>query len=278
MSEKIYRFLLRLYPSRFRSRYGEEALQVFCDRLRDERGPLKKARLWVDVLRDLMVSAPREHSRVPARPAQTASGVPLFQVLEEESLRPDMFLLGTVLALLAVGAFVYLMTHGGNRVVFPFQIQEPMRSATAPAVGGIDGHEQPAPDEEDAKAPPVLVSAEERALVIRRVVDAVEKVDPDPIEARGVATFLQQQENAGAYERLPQGPMFARVLTREINDATQRVAVSVLCGQQPVPDSSIWIKPARPGSRAWLRIDDHFSVVVEPARRGPPSTLSAGRE
>lgn len=35
MSEKIYAWLLRLYPSRFRTAYGEEALQLFRDRSPD---------------------------------------------------------------------------------------------------------------------------------------------------------------------------------------------------------------------------------------------------
>ena len=38
MSEKIYAWLLRLYPSHFRKTYGEEALQLFRDRARDENG------------------------------------------------------------------------------------------------------------------------------------------------------------------------------------------------------------------------------------------------
>jgi hypothetical protein len=38
MSEKIYAWLLRLYPSHFRDRYGEEALQLFRDRAAHERG------------------------------------------------------------------------------------------------------------------------------------------------------------------------------------------------------------------------------------------------
>ena len=37
MSEKIYAWLLRLYPSRFREAYGDEAVQLFRDRARDEK-------------------------------------------------------------------------------------------------------------------------------------------------------------------------------------------------------------------------------------------------
>ena len=55
MSEKIYAFLLRLYPSRFRQQYGAEAVQLFQDRLRDERGLLPRLRLWIDLISDFAV-------------------------------------------------------------------------------------------------------------------------------------------------------------------------------------------------------------------------------
>ena len=38
MSEKIYAWLLRLYPSHFRKDYGGEALQLLRDRARNEKG------------------------------------------------------------------------------------------------------------------------------------------------------------------------------------------------------------------------------------------------
>ena len=40
MSEKIYAWLLRLYPSRFREEYGEAALELFRDRAHDEPADL----------------------------------------------------------------------------------------------------------------------------------------------------------------------------------------------------------------------------------------------
>ena len=90
MSEKIYTLLLRLYPSCFRQAYGEEALQLVRDRMRDERGAWRKLRLWVDLLVDLAISAPRQHlagrnSALAAAPAQgSVSGVPSFRILEDE--------------------------------------------------------------------------------------------------------------------------------------------------------------------------------------------------
>lgn len=63
MSETIYRWLLKLYPKRFREEYGAAAMQLFRDRLREERGVLGRLRFWVDVIADLAVSIPREHRR-----------------------------------------------------------------------------------------------------------------------------------------------------------------------------------------------------------------------
>ena len=63
MSEKIYAWLLKLYPVRFREDYGTYAMQLFCDRLRTERGIFRKLRFWLDLIVDLAISLPREYRR-----------------------------------------------------------------------------------------------------------------------------------------------------------------------------------------------------------------------
>jgi len=63
MSEKIYAWLLKLYPHRFRKNYAAAALQLFRDRSRVERGPMPRLRFWLDILIDLAGSLPREHWR-----------------------------------------------------------------------------------------------------------------------------------------------------------------------------------------------------------------------
>ena len=274
MSEKVYGWLLRLYPTRFRARFGEEAMQDFRDRLGQERGAMKRARLWLDMLRDFTVSAPREYSRVSTGPARTVSGVPLFQVLEEERLRPDMFLLGTVLALVAVGTFGFLLTHGGNRVVFPAAVQGSLQSAMAPAAGASGKQEAVATGEKGEATPVPLVTPAERALVVRRVIDAVERYDPDRAEAAGVAGWLEEQEKAGVWDGIRSGPYFAGELTRSMHGATRSVTVTVLCGQEPAAGSSIWVRPSGRGGRAWVRIDEHFSVAVAPVKPAAASVLA----
>jgi hypothetical protein len=63
MSEKLYTWLLKLYPLRFRQEYGPSAIQLFRDRLKAERGIFQQYRFWFDVISDLAISVPREHWR-----------------------------------------------------------------------------------------------------------------------------------------------------------------------------------------------------------------------
>jgi hypothetical protein len=118
MSEKIYAWLLRLYPSHFRKAYGQEALQLFRDRSRDETGFLPRLRLWCDLLADMAVSIPREYRRQEPALAVAAvqphvDGIPEFRSLESgESPRPGALFSGACLSLLGFAAISLLMVHG----------------------------------------------------------------------------------------------------------------------------------------------------------------------
>ena len=57
---RLYRALLRLYPVEFRDEYGREMAQMVRDRIARE----PRARLWIDLLRDLLRTAPKEHAHV----------------------------------------------------------------------------------------------------------------------------------------------------------------------------------------------------------------------
>src|SRR5438067_1279876 len=57
---RLYRALLRLYPAEFRDEYGREMAQMVRDRIARE----PRSRLWIDLLRDLMRTAPKEHAHV----------------------------------------------------------------------------------------------------------------------------------------------------------------------------------------------------------------------
>ena len=128
MFENIYAWLLRLYPSRFREEYGEEILQLFRDRARDETGFSRRLRLWLDLVADLAISVPREYyyfepELIGASADQRLGGLPSFVVIEGGSPRPGALLSGGVLTMLVLTTCSIFLTQGRGYV--------PRRSLTA---------------------------------------------------------------------------------------------------------------------------------------------------
>ena len=60
-AERIYRVLLRAYPTSTREACGEDMVQLLVDRLRDADSSVAMARVWVEAIADIAVTAPREH-------------------------------------------------------------------------------------------------------------------------------------------------------------------------------------------------------------------------
>ena len=81
--ERLARFLLRLYPEPFRTRFGDDLVQLTCDVLRDARagrpGSSGVLVTWLRVILDVLATAPSEHlnqRRVAhslSRPASTVT-------------------------------------------------------------------------------------------------------------------------------------------------------------------------------------------------------------
>jgi hypothetical protein len=116
MSEKIYTRLFRLYPSRFRKAYEDEALQLIRDRLRDEAGFFKRARLWWDLAMDVFAGLPQAYrnsyavtAEAPAAP--NAEGIPSFRMLDNEPLKRGSILIGSTLSLATIAAFGFLLSR-----------------------------------------------------------------------------------------------------------------------------------------------------------------------
>jgi hypothetical protein len=124
MFEKMYIRLLRLYPSRFRKEYGDEALQLIRDRLRDETGFLKRACLCWDLVADAFVSLPKEYRnsyalREAAPLSANSDGAPSFMVLEDEPLGRGSIFLGGVLSAAAIFAFALFLSWSRDQLPFP---------------------------------------------------------------------------------------------------------------------------------------------------------------
>jgi hypothetical protein len=171
MSEKIYAWLLRLYPSPFRKAYGEEALQLFRDRSGDEKGFFPSLRLWLDLLADLAISVPRAYRYVQPAPIDASAqqrwdGTPSFHVLEGEAPRPGALLFGGVLAVVAVGTLSISIGHVAN--------YRPLRAAVA--------HPQPpAHARRSASSPPApraAGNAEEETLASGQPAMATTRLRP----------------------------------------------------------------------------------------------------
>src|ERR1700677_1451658 len=114
MSEKIYTRLLRFYPSRFRKEYEAEALQLIRDRLRDERGFCKRARLWWDLMADVLAGLPSAYRNSyavteAASISLNAAGIPSFKILDEEPLGLGSILVGGTISLVVLAAFAFLL-------------------------------------------------------------------------------------------------------------------------------------------------------------------------
>lgn len=102
MSEKLYAWLLGLFPANFQEAYGNDALELFRDRWRDERGLFLRLRLWIDLLTDLVISIPREHRFARATTRVDFGNTPGFHVLATDRIRPSCLFVGTILTAAAL--------------------------------------------------------------------------------------------------------------------------------------------------------------------------------
>jgi hypothetical protein len=155
MSEKMYTRLFRLYPSRFRREYEDEALQLIRDRLRDETGFFKRARLGWDLVADVLAGLPQAYrnsysmtEEAPASP--NAEGIPSFKVLDKEPLGRGSILIGGTLSLGTIVAFGFLLSRpfpymplpGSNGRMSPIEsVMERLNRATTPdtTASGAEG-------------------------------------------------------------------------------------------------------------------------------------------
>ncbi len=151
MSEKMFAFLLSLYPPGFRERYFQEAMLLYRDRSRHETGLFRRARLWCDLLSDLVTGLPRAwQTSCPVVAAPSESRIvngPSFHLLHSEPLRPAVILGGGMLSLVAVGAFTFVL-----KTVFLHPIQPHTMSSIESVMHRLN---QPALPEAENRALPI---------------------------------------------------------------------------------------------------------------------------
>jgi hypothetical protein len=215
MSENIYSLLLRLYPSRFREEYGEEALRLFRDRLKDERGFFPALRLWLDLLGDLWSSVPLQYRR--DQPVLAGASAPSFQVIEGASPRLGALLLGGVLTLVAFGASTAIVSIANH---VPFH---------APSGGGSGGMKSQAP------VGGVGFGARDRQRVIEEAAANLKEHLRDAAAAQKLGDSLSAHEKAGDFDAASDGAAFAAQATRHLQDESHDRRIALVYSGTPLP-------------------------------------------
>lgn len=147
MLERIYFRLLRLYPTAFQKAFGEEALQLVRDRLRDERGLIARLRLCRDLAADLAISVPREfrYAQPSLAGAQTPrlQAGPVFAVLEGKPPTPTSMALAGIVSAAFFAGVAFLIGHGGGHLVLRSLSMHPERQLSGPGFAPERAPEQP---------------------------------------------------------------------------------------------------------------------------------------
>lgn len=244
MSEKIYALLLRLFPSHFREAYGEDVLQLFRDRARDEKGFFPRFRLWLDLLHDLAISVPREYfyaqpSFIGASAGQHLDGSPAFFVLENASPRPSALLCGGVLSLAAVGTLWLAISYVGH-----YARAGSLASGQSPDNPRFRQNQilqAKAEDESSATHRPVdkgmNLDSEERRRVVDGAVANLKEHYVYPDVAQKMADALLTHEKRGDDDAEMDGGTFAALLTRQMREVSPDRHLLLIYSQTALPQN-----------------------------------------
>lgn len=238
MSERIYAWLLRLYPARFRAEYEDAALQLFRDRSEHERGLWRGLRLWFDLVADLAASLPRQHLSA-RRPLAVSTGagaadVPSFHVLEGESLRMGRLVAGSLLSLIAFGGCSILINYLG-RYRSPVRVSESGWFGLGfggPANGQSAGSQGAMAARSDRGG---KFDAVERQRVIEGAAENLKEHYHDPAVAEKMAETLAAHEKGGDYNQLSDGAAFADRVTKDLREVSRDPHVVIEYSAAPLP-------------------------------------------
>ncbi|HWZ98055.1 MAG TPA: S41 family peptidase [Candidatus Dormibacteraeota bacterium] len=245
MSEKIYAFFLRLYPTHFREEYGDEALQLFRDRSRDERGFFPRLRLWLDVFFDVTISLPREYFHLPwprvAAPApQRLNEFPAFYVFQNESPRPSALLVGGALSLVALTTcWVSLnrVHRSEDSVSSRFSDSRAASSATKDSYRSESAVSAPraAASESGRALTASTLNPAERRRIVSGTAENLKQHYFDRASAQKTADLLMVSERRGEYDAVPDRAALAAVLTQQMRETTGDPNLSLDYFESPLP-------------------------------------------
>ena len=260
MSEKIYSWLLRLYPAQFREKYGAEALQLFRDRAREETELFAGVRLWFDLLVDLAISLPTEYLHAETEFAGSAAlyntnGVPTFHCLTTESLHPGSLVFGALVSSMAIFAFSILLGHGGryagNAYLRPGQYQDGAGLAEQGAPqAGAEATTATATPNPAASGNIFPLDAAERRQVVESAASILKEHYVERENGQKMADALLEHEKNGDDDQITDGRTLAAVLTRQIREVSRDRHLIVEYSEEPLP-----AQPAAPTPESLLRYE-----------------------
>jgi len=284
MSEKIFAWLVRLYPAPFRWKYEVEALQLYRDRLRDERGTFLRMRLYCDLIFDALIGIPQAwRTSYGGPPISTAaagnvSGLPSFHLLKDEPLRAGSVVVGSVFSIMALVAFGLVMrlpaphrfsTAGGalspveavlerlNRVVSPpTGTGASGDGSTSTVNGGSSQTSMPAksgPSGSETAEKPLTVR--QRDQVIRAAGENLSARYFDRQKAEAAVEKLRALRKQGAYQGIVDGTKLAERLTADIRSATGDSHLNVVYRRNVIPNAA----PARPSA---AEIESYRALLI----------------
>jgi len=235
MSEKIYAWLLRLYPSHFRERYGDEALQLFRDRLQHEKGFWPGLRLWLDLITDLSISIPRQYryvqrALIASSMPQRRDGVPSFCVLKSDAPSRGALLCGALLSLLTLGTLPLVISRASDYPTSLGFFQPNAPSPSAPA--GINNEVANKRRTEGTTEPETI----DRHRVIAKAVEHLNRYYIDPQVARQTGDALLAHEKRGDDDAVADGAAFAELLTWQMKDVSHDEYLKMVYEPARTPD------------------------------------------
>jgi hypothetical protein len=224
------------------------------------------ARIWVDLLADLIGSLPLEYrySRrlVHVSSPQGPEGVPSFYVLEDGSPRLGAFLLGGILSLASLGAFPAWINHAGDydrarvsviEALAPAVVRSSPLRSRAPLLAE-DGKKEliasglsrpPAQQSKPHYAAAALaqaadgnarLDAAERQRVLDLVVANIRQYYFDRDGAQKTADALLAHERRGDDMAVTDGGAFADLLTKQMRNASHNMDLMMVYSRDKLPE------------------------------------------
>jgi len=270
MSDRVFALLVRLYPAAFRRKYQQEALQLYRDRLRDERGLVRRIALYRDLLLDAAVGVPLAWRNsygeaTSARIAADASGMPTFHMLEREPLKPGSVIVGCVFSIMALVAFGLVMRlpaphrfSNGNQALSPVEavldrINRVVSAPTGEAGNGdtttVNGQSSQAPA--SSRAESRKTTGTDERLTERQQEQVIQGVSKnlaahyfDRQRSEAAVEKLRALKKQGAYAEIADAPALAERLTADIRNVTGDMHLNVAYSRSVIQNAA----PARPST------------------------------